>query len=219
MFVFGTVIGYKHDKLQSYVVYNISLVQKGGSLTVQEARKGFVSVIKVWKSGIDFLKQPNLGGLADNKVHHSLVPITVLTEQGDGDILKIDDDGVFDQSGFRFGLEICLDHANQVLKNLPIEKRANMHIQLVPACGMSLQSQSVCVKAGGVLFLCDGLSSDSGSYGAHSEAIQLVQGNQNKITKIATAKLFKDWKIELAKLFSVSHDYEPRLSIYSVVAI
>ena len=63
------------------------------------------------------------------------------------------------------GLEVCLDHSMQVVKNAVNVVRqsigpgaVNLDIQLVTSCGMSVVDQAVAVRDGSLVMLTDGMS-------------------------------------------------------------
>lgn len=60
---------------------------------------------------------------------------------------------VFTYGGIHFGVEICLDHKRQRLKNADVYP---VDIQIIPSCGMTIHPESVVVKDGGFVFNCDG---------------------------------------------------------------
>ncbi|KAF1007440.1 MAG: hypothetical protein GAK28_01782 [Luteibacter sp.] len=64
-----------------------------------------------------------------------------------------------------FGLEVCLDHGMQVVRNNVTTLRqvmgptvAELDLQLVTSCGMSIVGQAVAVKNGALVMLTDGMS-------------------------------------------------------------
>ena len=97
-------------------------MQPGGCLTVPAALARSVSVVKLYKSAIDFLSHPSGAcPLADRDCRASLHrdgAVEDLVAPGARARLEIDDDGVFVAQGVVFGLEICLDHAMKRLRTI-----------------------------------------------------------------------------------------------------
>ncbi|MBB5357490.1 hypothetical protein HDE76_000672 [Rhodanobacter sp. ANJX3] len=67
--------------------------------------------------------------------------------------------------GMSLGLEVCLDHCMQVVKNAVSVIRQslgpdsiNLDLQLVTSCGMSIVDQAVAVRDGALVMLTDGMS-------------------------------------------------------------
>lgn len=211
--VFGTVIGYTR-KGDSKEVYNVSLIQDGGHLSLKRAALHASAVIKQYKSGIDFLSQPNYGGLADGDVRHVLQPIDVLEVKNDPDSLEVDDDGIFAIDGITFGLEICLDHAMKKLSNTQLKSGDNrMQIQLVPSGGMTVQPEAICVQPGGLVFHCDGLTNGRRRYGAHSSAFTMGSSGLVEAKPLTSFGAFgSSWEQKLRNLYWDEH--EPMISIY-----
>lgn len=61
-----------------------------------------------------------------------------------------------------FGIEICLDHSDvrlrRNIKNEPWSNPAvdNIHVQIIPSCGMQIVAESVAADKNGFVFNCDG---------------------------------------------------------------
>jgi hypothetical protein len=73
--------------------------------------------------------------------------------------------------GMSVGLEVCLDHSEQVLKNAMNlmgqvlgPKADELDLQLVTSCGMDICNQAVAVRDGALVMLTDGMSSPKGYY-------------------------------------------------------
>ncbi|UPG95840.1 hypothetical protein [Luteibacter aegosomatissinici] len=67
--------------------------------------------------------------------------------------------------GMSVGLEVCLDHDEQVLRNALARLRralggpaSRLDLQLVTSCGMSITNPAAAVKPGGLVMLTDGMS-------------------------------------------------------------
>lgn len=193
---FGTVIGYSklpgadgHGGRKDWECYNMAALQLGGFTSDAQRKRGCRLVVKLLKSGIDFLKTPQLG-MGDHDIRH---PYWSRRENGhipgrapgddldfwggqrlDGD--RIDDDGVFELGGVLFGLEICLDHLCKRIRDSPPDGDLagwQPQIHLVPSGGMTVQVTSLCTQRDGLVFHCDGLTNRSRRYGAHSSAYRV----------------------------------------------
>lgn len=172
MFVFGTIVGmsvpalpvapYDKDPLALKEIYNFSLVQQGGVACPDD---GAVRVVmKELMSGVDFIAgNAGPGQLLLGEVDH--LPTAVGGGVGrEQQRVNYDGAGIFELAGIHWGLEICLDHHDQVQRlqqspQLPGQKL--VQIQLVPSCGMHLRPQSVIAQPGGYVFNCDGGGWDS----------------------------------------------------------
>jgi hypothetical protein len=95
-------------------------------------------------------------------LHANLDPTTVFSFHLNPDQVL---DNLVHWDGMSLGVEVCLDHAKQVLVNA----MNNLHftigpdvpppdLQLVTSCGMDLVDQAVAVRDGGLVFLTDGMS-------------------------------------------------------------
>ena len=86
--------------------------------------------------------------------------------------IQIDEDGIIEIDGIRFGLEICLDHAKGVLWDKMQEGNEDLvDVHLIVSAGMSIERGPVPIVSGGVAYLTDGEASsaacqrtDSGGY-------------------------------------------------------
>ncbi len=159
--------------------YNLALIQKGGwapvgDLTL-EARNdalentSFVTM-KEHKSGIDFIKVADRidpSGYAWERVVHLkriggeawLAGPQVGREER---FVNYDGTCLFTMDDLRFGLEICLDHADRRLKNAPRPAgQPPVQIHLVPSCGMDLIPGAVVAMTGGFAFNVDGHNGSS----------------------------------------------------------
>lgn len=164
-------------------VYNVALIQKGAwasessvplaQMTPDQRNlalsgKAFVTM-KEYKSPIDFIRIVDLAqadGFAWERVMH-------LTRTGGASSDSVvtgreerfvDYEGacLFAIDGIQFGLEICLDHANQRLKNAPrTDGLPPVQVQLVPSCGLSLWPSAIVAMTGGYGFNVDGIGQPS----------------------------------------------------------
>lgn len=171
IFVFGTILGFSSptmtvtrkegkieeiDESKDKEIYNFTLVQQGGFKEEKKAPKYAHVVQKELKSDIDFIKAKDMsgGGLALKRVIH-LTPLK--EERNEFSNLKYEGLSVFKMHGITFGLEVCLDHANQRLKNS--KNLPSIDIQLIPSCGMSIKEEAIVVRKFGYVFNCDGITS------------------------------------------------------------
>jgi len=171
MFVFGTMIGdgtqLPGGNLLPGNIHNIVYIQQGG--------RGGASYYsyKQHKSGIDFVLKE---GTQDKG-------ITIRSPYQDGLQLTLDNvpsllgnnaPAFFTMCGIDFGLEVCLDHCCHFLKsNIGVKPRPSVHI--ITSCGMNITDTSVVARPGGLVLLCDGLSTYS--------ATGVVSGNYSKVGK------------------------------------
>lgn len=167
VFVFGTIVGqsapttgtppYPVESAAVKEIYNFSLVQQGG--TAGQGDSGARVVMKELKSGIDFVAStPVPGGLLLGQVD-PLAPAKVPGPGREQQQLNYDGAGIFALQGITWALDICLDHLGTVqrLQRSPqLPGDARVQLQLVPSCGMSLQSSSIVCEYGGWAFNCDG---------------------------------------------------------------
>ncbi len=149
------------------MIDNLALVQKGG----EAGEINSYTVAKEYVSRVDFKRNVILDQSGSHLPHWDKNPqvrsitvmgqgTTALPPEGSRDLSlrpvgsKFLDErmggggAVFDIDGIRFGLEVCLDHAENRLTG-----RESVSIQLVPSCGMSFQSFK-CL-AGGLYFGVD----------------------------------------------------------------
>ncbi len=175
LFVFGTLVGRSHptedgldggriiDREGPVETYNICPVVRGGwnadGTDDPRARVAATSVVmKEHLSGIDFIRTTENDG-AWARVDY-LPPV-----RGGGagrERQRWGDDGAanFTIQSVTFGLEICLDHAQGRLKDSPPRTGEPLvQVQLIPSCGMSIQTDAVVAMAGGWVFNVDGFLS------------------------------------------------------------
>jgi hypothetical protein len=241
--VFGTVVGYMEEPSGgSFPCYNCACVQLGGWNTEKERNQGAVAIMKQYKSGIDFLENPEdfyAKGLEEVQHMNFDTANTLVGFQ------ELDRDGVFELGGVTFGVEICLDHAMQRLKQTGMDPSTGFpQVHLVPSCGMSFQFGSISVPKGGICFGCDGLADgyDGQEYrgaSTHSQVYtvpstfherfqqqfsvpkgkgqntELKKRYLEEMPKIAQVPSHKDWKSTLGELYDVSVKVEPQISVYA----
>lgn len=159
-------------------ILNVALVQKGGSGTGVAGLKELL-VYKEAISSIDFLG-PNYsdkgwfrpsgeGRQVYIYDHYRLV----LPTAGSGDLLTQDQNrasevtktglgggSVFTVDGITFGVEVCLDHANNKLRSFydgaPPKGSPKVQVQLIPSWGMSIGGGDRCGVTNALLFNVDG---------------------------------------------------------------
>lgn len=223
--IFGTCLGYAQIPNAtsfragppSYEVYNFAPVIGAGDTAI--------GVLKKFKSGIDFLSSPTLGGLADRDVRHMLGGKTSTPPGMEDELLSFDTDGVFTAAGVTFGLEVCLDHAEGRLAATP-GAASSVQIQLIPSGGMTVQPEAVCVKQRGAVFHCDGLTDAAGrSYGSHSSAyVKLAAGaagggGLHPMRPLSSKEaLGSQWKALIKGIF-VDNKGAPRVCVYPAVEL
>lgn len=161
LFVLGTAIGYlKHDDKAQTEVFNIALVQKGGSAPPKGGGLRDVLVYKEYVSHIDFLRSSHsywnkADGSNRTITIHGQTNRAVRPTEGSRDLLStvqnvpnknkvsevnksgIGGGSIFTIDGITFGLEVCLDHAKQRLKLYQPQPGENLiQVQLIPSAGM-----------------------------------------------------------------------------------
>jgi len=174
VFVFGTILGassptqptppYDVDPLASTEIYNFALVQQGG--VAAQGNTGARMVMKELMSGVDFVAaaaSANSLLLGDVAYWPAAASAGLGREQ---QLVNYDGAGVFELAGITWALEVCLDHLDTVGRlqrspQLPGQKL--VQLQLVPSCGMGIQTQSVITQVGGMVFNCDGAGATSHS--------------------------------------------------------
>lgn len=179
LFVFGSIVGTAgldpaHGKQE---VYNLTLIQAGGPDNAGEA--GARVVLKEWLSDKDFIvRPPTVGPDVMVPLYHDAVEHMTPAEVGwfstsdklncaiGSEVQRRNDDGggIFSSCGVTFGVEICLDHAQQRLLNAQLPGAPQVQVQLVPSCGMDLRGGSVIAGPNGVIFGCDGAGYGSSAY-------------------------------------------------------
>ncbi|WAS95659.1 hypothetical protein [Nannocystis punicea] len=172
IFCFGTILGVSAPAIGSppvidpttvKEVYNFSLIQKGGTAARGDA--GARVVVKELKSGIDFIAGAATDdGLLWAAVEH-LDPSRAPGPGREQQRVNYDGAGIFDLDGITWGLEICLDHdgeaGGRLLNSPQLPGAAEVQVQLVVSCGMSIVEENVVAKQGGYVFGCDGLGDAS----------------------------------------------------------
>jgi len=167
-------IGWPNDRETE--VFNIALIQKGGpSSSKPPSREGAkervtdpnreLIVYKEHVSGIDYLP----GSVKGKYLIHGEDRRILETEKS-GESSEISKSGlgggsVFTVDNITFGVEVCLDHACNRLKNY-YDYHANksdqkVQIHLIPSWGMSIVGGKICCVDKGLVFNVDGSRSDS----------------------------------------------------------
>ena len=99
------------------------------------------------KPGTSKTFKSNFGDERDVNVHTRNISERSASGFGGGSL--------FDMDGLSFGLEVCLDHAEQRLKQ---SGAGPVRVQLVPSCGMSIKNPSKHMLPNGFIFNVDGSS-------------------------------------------------------------
>jgi len=121
---------------------------------------------KKYISNADFLDRTNLPNPAiyNSKSFHRqydqpFEQLTSLLQKRGSELVE---GNVFDISGIRFGIEICLDHRLAVLwSQLEASGDELLDVQLVTSAGMAIERGPNPIKPGGVVYLSDGEASSA----------------------------------------------------------
>lgn len=104
----------------------------------------------------------------DSDDHANLDPTTVYSFRLNPDQHL---DNLIYWDDMRVGLEVCLDHSEQVIRNAVDlvaqtmgPDAAELDLQLVTSCGMSIVNQAVAVADGALVMLTDGMSGRRGRF-------------------------------------------------------
>jgi hypothetical protein len=97
------------------------------------------------KPGTSKTFKSNFGDERDVNVHTRNISERSASGFGGGSL--------FDMDGLSFGLEVCLDHLQQRLKQSGAGK---VRVQLIPSCGMSIKDPSKHMLPNGFIFNVDG---------------------------------------------------------------
>jgi hypothetical protein len=178
MFVFGTIVAHS---IKEGEYFNFAPVMRGGP----DGTKKRHIIAKTYISGIDFIKRRDLLVETGSQValptrghfYAAFSELEKKTLANEG--FTIDDaDDVFMMDGIRFGVEVCLDHLQGVLKK---QSTGPVQVHLVTSAGMKIhtnkgvvydsRSNSYCGPMllqdsgtyGGTSYYCPGCSSSSGS--------------------------------------------------------
>jgi hypothetical protein len=179
LFVFGTILGFSRGaepgflawlfgKTQPLEGYNYALIQKGGSDAGPDTA---FTVLKEYKSGIDFIKPDNLAGndgITLERIEH-LDPVSK-GPRDETQRFSYDGCGVFkivkDDKVVKIGVEICLDYIAGRLAGATPVPQVDLH--LIPSCGAEIEkwdrnakkylgTSRLVARKGGYAFNCDGL--------------------------------------------------------------
>ncbi len=79
------------------------------------------------------------------------------TSEGENKKYPADGLAIFEYSGLRIGIDICLDHSRQrLVRHLYKHPNDYVDLQIVTSCGMSVRANAVIAKEKGIVFNCDG---------------------------------------------------------------
>ncbi|HEY9317172.1 MAG TPA: hypothetical protein VIR28_04605 [Achromobacter sp.] len=168
LFVFGTILSQSIDTgVDRYQAYNHCLVQKGGAGPAEDDGR---LIIKEFKSNIDFIAWQRLSArnvpfpLMDEWTDHlSRLPSSMAGIPSSEWQLRHDDGHcIFVLDGLTIGVEICLDHLMQRIKNSMTPPA--LDIQLVTSCGMQLMDSALNLRDGGLAFCTDGAALDGSTH-------------------------------------------------------
>ncbi|MGM0593961.1 MAG: hypothetical protein ACQETD_05425 [Pseudomonadota bacterium] len=154
VFVFGSIVAMASGDGRLDEAYNFTLLQEGGSAASDDS--GARIVMKELMSGIDFISDyANPGGVLLGGVEYLSAG-----DSGSGrekQQVNYDGAGIFELTGINWAVELCLDHGVGRLQKSPqLPGDKQVQIQLIPSCGMQIQSDSVITADGGLIFNCDG---------------------------------------------------------------
>jgi hypothetical protein len=227
LFVFGSIVGFSSYKFSnSQEAYNVSLIQKGGfGDNVEKCLDTARVVLKEFLSNMDFVeRKQSIGGLIWNRVFH-LPPLKSPAPGREMQKLNYDGLGVFKMDWITFGLELCLDHANQRLRNSPQSLGTpQIQIQLVPSCGMSIQDQSTVACQYGFIFNCDGYANYSTKTLGFDSALKKVEVMYTPTTNAVTSEIISyldvPINVDISQIFASNSSIpKPKIRIYTPRAI
>jgi hypothetical protein len=189
MFVFGTIVAHS---IKEEEFFNFAPVMRGGPSGTTKHH----IIAKTYISGIDFVKRSDLlfrtGGqvaLPPDRFYDVFSELEKQTLANEGFTLD-DVDDVFVMDGIRFGVEVCLDHFQGVLKD---QTSRPVQVHLVTSAGMKIYTDngvtydtstaSFCGplflqdsgKHGGTQYFCPGCSYAIG--GSASDSVNTVKYN------------------------------------------
>lgn len=178
LFVMGTAVGASYSTQNGMIdfskhteAYNYSFVKLGGDTSessIHICRKRF-------KSNIDFLDFTSYYAHVQGDVKYMGDEFYDI-DGVEGAVFSFDKIRKSNGEKITFGLEICLDHINNInngqreglIKNMGIL----VNIQLVPSCGMWLHNESLSLKDGcSYAINCDGSQSQSNILSPRGETI------------------------------------------------
>jgi len=137
---------------RSVIVANLPVHLSGATAPVD-----LMTTDKYFVSNEDFLLYETTGKPVVTEQMTDYAPIDL--SGGDSKRDPFDEYAIFHQRDVGFGVEICLDHRDvRLRRNIGHDpgSRGGVHVQLIPSCGMQIQSASVAAGGGGLVFNCDG---------------------------------------------------------------
>jgi len=188
----------RRKELSKFTAYNFALCQGGGFGDGKDAGPNNAhAVTKELKSRIDFIhdsvKDPNFWlkgryGLLHEQVEH--MPAANVT-QSEVQSKSYGGEGIFTHDGFKWGVEICLDHlSGRLAASNPLP--SDIKLQVVPSCGASIDGNHIVVK-NGYVFNCDGLNragrKPTAANDAHTELQKVNGATRTPVDPVATVTL------------------------------
>ncbi|MBR0050288.1 MAG: hypothetical protein IJP74_13400 [Prevotella sp.] len=151
------------------------------------------TILKQYKSKEDFVLNSSERAVSSD---HIRVPLYLQTTTKYAEINESanSNESVFSYYGISFGVEICLDHKRQRLKNAVIPP---VDVQIIPSCGMNIRPEAVVARNGGFVFNCDG----EYELGATAE----VKGVNGKNSHTSLCSVDND---ELSEAYNVDDDLQ-----------
>ncbi|MCP3965563.1 MAG: hypothetical protein GY750_12775 [Lentisphaerae bacterium] len=182
LFIMGTAIGHL-EHVDGNEIFNIALIQKGGTKSAEQPDS--LIVYKEYISHVDYLRDKTAyPAFSDPKNRVGLIGDVTSNEkrlfptEGSSDILSkysnptgsglersksgLGGQGIFTIGGITFGLEVCLDHAYERLRQSPwLPTENKIQVQLVCSAGMSITESSLACCHKGLIFNVDGNVADA----------------------------------------------------------
>lgn len=161
LFILGTIVAFYESTQHRKSIQNVCVVMKGGE------NVGTVgNTLFIYKAAVSHQDFQHLAGKISLHGGSGYSPIARYNLGLDVDEFNKNSSRklFFSLFGLNFGLEICLDHFNGRLhyayKALALQNRGAaippISIHLIISCGMTLQTERIVVKPGGLVFLNDG---------------------------------------------------------------
>jgi len=162
----GKLINLERQSEKKTEVFNIALIQKGGTAPPADpSEKRELIVYKEYVSGIDYIIRPG-GKFLIHGEERNVLPTSKSGRTSEVSESGLGGGSVFTIDGVRFGLEVCLDHAEGRLddfyKTLEMAGKPKPQIHLIPSWGMDIGLGPICcVDKKGLIFNVDGSRGDS----------------------------------------------------------